>query len=54
MMGLLLCNIFLTEFERSTTTGPTNRLNNYRRYIDYLVCFTKVVSIKYVEIKKLH
>ena len=46
-LGPILANIFTIELENSVIPGLANQLNNWRRYIDDLICYTKVDSIGY-------
>ena len=46
--GPILANIFKVELERSVIPGVANKLNNWRRYVDYMICCVKVDSTDYV------
>ena len=52
-LGLILVNIFMVELERSVIPGLSNKLNNWRRYVDDRICYIKVDSIDYV-LRKLN
>ena len=52
-LGLILVNIFMVELESSVIPGLSNRLNNWRRYVDDRTCYIKVDSIDYV-LRKLN